>query len=784
MSSILHTILNVLKLPIPGFVGSGSEIFESSDEGRKKFITLFSSRKSVLMDLSVAMLSVSGVIIIRFLLRHYLRLNEDPYSLLFLPVVLSSWHSGIRSGLFSIFFGVLAANYLFISPPNELKISNLQLYQMSIVVFEGLVISILIDQLYLFFRRIQCAATDLRESKLKYKQAAEQADKNFNLLNTVIEAIEDPIFIKDLQGKYIHINSAMTKVLGKSREEIVGGDVSKIFDSKHVELVNIQEKQVLESGRPATYEHTVTVSDGTEKTYLMSKSIYKDAQGKIVGLVGISHDITERKKYEIRLEDLSKRVSGILESITDAFFSLDKEGRFVYLNKQAQKLLSASSPKLIGKSVWEVFPEIIDSEFYGKYFRAVATHQSLSFEKHYPPQNKYFEIHAYPSQDGLSVYFNDITRRKEVEEVLKEKEERFRFLAQSLPQIIWTSDYKGKIDYFNKKWFEYTGFECENSKTGCACLAEALHPDDKEKVQKKMSRFIKKRKAYELEVRFKRKDGQYLWHLIRALPIENKSGVITKWIATSTDIDQKRKLEERKDEFIGTASHELKTPITTIKAFTQLLQKKFSSDKFPEVNLYLYKMDNQINRLKSLINDLLDVSKIQAGKLEFVDREFNLDELIREIAEDMQQIESSHKITVKGEARKNIFGDRYRIGQIITNLLSNAIKYSPKADEVILYVSSDNQKITIAVKDFGIGVPIEETNKIFGRFYRISGINGLRFDGMGLGLHIAKEIIRRHKGNIWVESTQGKGSTFYVTLPYNKNNYNFELYEKTNFSSG
>lgn len=222
-----------------------------------------------------------------------------------------------------------------------------------------------------------------------------------------------------------------------------------------------------------------------------------------------------------------------------------------------------------------------------------------------------------------------------------------------------------------------------------------------------------------------------------------------------------------RDDFISVASHELKTPVTSVKMFAQVLKKHSEQIGDKQAVRHLSKMDQQIDKLTELIYDLLNVSKIQAGRMEFRESIFNFDEVITDVVDILQETETKHKIVVEGKTGKKVKGDKERIGQVLNNLISNAIKYSPKSDKVVVTLKATKKNVTVAVQDFGIGMSKVHLDKIFERFYRIYDTTDKTFPGLGIGLYIASEIVKRHGGKLWVESDLGKGSTFYFSLPIN-----------------
>lgn len=228
---------------------------------------------------------------------------------------------------------------------------------------------------------------------------------------------------------------------------------------------------------------------------------------------------------------------------------------------------------------------------------------------------------------------------------------------------------------------------------------------------------------------------------------------------------ERRELEQRKDEFISMVSHELKTPLTTIQGYTELLHGRFAQQGNQEALLYISKMAAQIGKLSKLIADLLDISKIQAGKLAFAKETVDIDLLVREVVEDLQHTTSQHQISIEGIAQREIAGDRERLGQVLINLITNAMKFSPRAERIAVHLSHTHDTLTVSVQDFGIGIPKAHQQMVFERFYRVYSDQDKTYPGLGIGLYIAHQIIERHRGKMWVESVEGQGSTFSFSLP-------------------
>jgi signal transduction histidine kinase len=241
-----------------------------------------------------------------------------------------------------------------------------------------------------------------------------------------------------------------------------------------------------------------------------------------------------------------------------------------------------------------------------------------------------------------------------------------------------------------------------------------------------------------------------------------KLGEVQK--ALLEEIEFRKAAELKKDEFISIASHELKTPLTSVKGYIQLLERGLAKGDIDLVKTHLSKAQTQLEKLNGLIADLLDISKIESGKLKFNKQYFDIDTLLDNIIEVMHQSNPDFSIIKKGQVKVKVFGDEMRIEQVIVNFLTNAIKYSPGTEKVLLNIQLQNNELYVGVKDFGIGMHPEQAKRVFEKFYRVEETSH-RFQGLGIGLYISSEIIKRHGGRISVNSIYGEGSEFYFTIP-------------------
>ncbi|HJP64650.1 MAG TPA: ATP-binding protein, partial [Mucilaginibacter sp.] len=273
---------------------------------------------------------------------------------------------------------------------------------------------------------------------------------------------------------------------------------------------------------------------------------------------------------------------------------------------------------------------------------------------------------------------------------------------------------------------------------------------------------------YEYEVRIFWPDDSLHWIQTRGMVLFNDKNQPEKMLGTIVDITESKRDEIRKNDFIAMASHELKTPLTSLKAYIQLLEVKLSASPDPFVGSSLTKALNQVNKMTALIHGFLDLSRMEPGKLQLKKTVFDVNKLVHDVIAESRIIAGTHslKFSANGDIRVN--ADREKISQVISNFISNAIKYSPKGSTVTLATEITDNYVNISVTDEGIGIKPKDQEKIFQRFYRVEDEDMKHVAGFGIGLYLSSEIIHRHKGKIDVKSEEGKGSTFSFTLPLDK----------------
>ncbi|WP_188753259.1 ATP-binding protein [Parapedobacter defluvii] len=349
-------------------------------------------------------------------------------------------------------------------------------------------------------------------------------------------------------------------------------------------------------------------------------------------------------------------------------------------------------------------------------------------------------------------------------EALRESEENYRAIVNQSIAGILKIGLEGNMLFTNDQFCRMLGYE------GAELLAmhvnRIVYPEDHERNAAAFHGLVSEGRAYEIEKRFVRKEGAIIWVNNHVSPIFNNKGEVDAAAIVSIDITRQKELERQKDEFIGIASHELKTPITSIKAYGQILAAMIDQSSVPPTfTQLLTKMNAQIDRLIKLIYSLLNTSRIAGNQLTLQLEPIDLNGLLEEHVRQGQLTTSRHRITFIGEKLPSVMADVERMGQVMDNLISNAIKYAPKGGDVIVRAESRGGWVRVSIRDFGVGIPKEAQEKIFDRFYRVNDASAGGTSGIGLGLYICREIISRHQGQMAVESIPDEGSTFYFELP-------------------
>ena len=480
--------------------------------------------------------------------------------------------------------------------------------------------------------------------------------------------------------------------------------------------------------------------------------------------------------------DIAARLSAIVESSDDAIISKKFDGTIISWNEAAQNIFGYTAEEAINNNIAIIIPEELyeeENEISAKVKKGerISHYETIRKTKDGNKISIALSISPIKNVNGDIIGISKIVRDISGQNEANEKQAVLAAIVDSSDDAIISKTLFGIITSWNyaaSKMFGYTEAEAMGKH-----ISIIIPPDriDEEAMIIESIRNGKKIQHFET-VRVAR-GGRELNISLTVSPVRNKDGKIIGASKIARDITEKietekqrllytkklQQLNEYKDEFMAMASHELKTPLTIIKANLELLLLKMQKDAN---SFFVEKTLKQVNKLDNLINDLLDVSKIQSGKLELKLADFNMNILLKDIISNIQFTTLIRIILKENSSKVSAYGDQDRIGLVITNLINNAIKYAPNSKEIVIDTFKSDDVITVTIKDNGIGIPREELINIFSRFYRVPGLNST-FSGSGIGLYISSEIIRRHGGKIWAESELDTGSTFYFSIPASTN---------------
>ncbi len=586
-----------------------------------------------------------------------------------------------------------------------------------------------------------------------------------------------PAFITIKRGKELRFDfvnkavmdaSGRTDQIGKTREELYPGLNSEDHEPETVYRTGVAIKG---KRHRIKYRDNQGVDHDLYVDYLLTP-VY-DEEGKVDGVATFGFDVTDLVLANREMEISKSRFSSMADAISHIIWMATKEGELQYINKTW--LGYAGDPNI---EDWDWLSTVHEDDYIEtkvKWNQSIKNDKEFSIEarlKDSKGNYKWHLIKGVPLKDNMNdvvmwIGSNiDIHDQKLQVKQLIDNENHFKTLADETPFMVWKSNEFGDCVYVNKEWIDFTGLSFEESMG--KGFFKAMSPTGAEERRRDWTEAYNARAAYSSKFMLLRADGESRWVLGNSNPyyIEKQ---FKGFIGSIIDITEQellsraeKELSEKKDEFMSIASHELKTPLTSVKAFIQLIEKSIDEDH--KAHLYATKAAKNLKRLEILIADLLDVSKINAGRMIYNESKFEFNGMLEESVSSIQNTFEKHEIILNKSEDVMVMADKFRIEQVVYNLLSNAIKYSPKADTIIVTSVVKNEEVIVSVQDFGIGIEKEDLMLVTNRYYRVDK-TAIIFQGLGLGLYISSEIIGRHKGKLWIESEPGIGSTFYFSLP-------------------
>jgi PAS domain S-box-containing protein len=603
------------------------------------------------------------------------------------------------------------------------------------------------------------------------KNAESEAREQFR---TIVETTPECVKIVGPDGTLLFMNPSGLSMVGAPCAETVTGkniyDVIAPEDRQRFREFN----EMVCGGKKGTLQFEIVGLDGQRHHMESYAAPLRHTDGTSVQLA-VTHDITPRKGAE----RAALLLSAIVDSSDDAIISKNLDGVITSWNKSAERLFGYTTDEAIGRTVASLLipddrqdeePDILARLRQGErvdHFETVRRRKdgslldiSLTIS---PVKNLQGVI------IGASKIARDITESKRVRLALLESEARYRQLADTMPQIVWTAQPDGDVDYYNERWYEFTGFG--HSESADAVWERILHPEDLPRSRDAWDASVHSGQPYNIEYRlFAKRENRWQWFVGRAVPVRDAAGTIVKWFGTCTDIDELKCTEEELrhanedlKQFAFSASHDLQEPLRSIKIYSELLVNRYEDKLDGQALKFMKFLRNGATRMETLVRDLLAYT--QATNSEDSVEIVNSNDVAKTTLANLAGAiaESNTQITIG--ALPSLAVNATHLQQLFQNLMGNAIKYrSPERTPTVhLAAERENAHWIFSVSDNGIGIDPEYRENIFGLFKRLHNSN--EYSGTGIGLAICQRIVDRYHGRLWVESEPGRGSIFRFTLP-------------------
>jgi PAS domain S-box-containing protein len=608
--------------------------------------------------------------------------------------------------------------------------------------------------------------TDISDRK---RSAAALRETKTEFESLVSAVREYAIFRLDPDGTIVSWNEGARAIKGYEAEEILGEHFSTFYtrDDREAGVPRQNLDAASETGSVEDEGWRVR-RDGSTFWANVTVTALRDGDGSLEGYLKISRDMTETHR---RQEGLESELNHILDRVSDGFFGLDDEWRVTYINDRAAELIEVDPEEADGEILWDLFPEAVDSPFYQHYFRAMREQEPVSFEEFFAPLDRWFEVSAYPSVTGLSVYFRDVTERREREQALRARERELtaykRYIndvLNSIDDLFYVVDREGHFQRWNETIPSITGYSDDE--------IEAMGPlglvveEDRERVVESIGETVKTGSGrVEASIRTKRGDRVPMEFVASAIESPSNEVMIA---GIGRDITERKRRQQRLEEsnerleqFAYAASHDLQEPLRMVSSYLRLIEDRYGDAFDEDGQEFLEFAVDGADRMREMINGLLAYSRIESQGDSFEPVE--LDDVVDDVRETLRMMCDEHEAEITGDPLPRVKGDPGQLRQLFQNLLENAMTNSGDAPPRIhLTAEGNGDQWVISVRDEGVGIDPSDTERIFEVFQSLDGPGE---SGSGIGLALCKRIVERHGGDIWVDSSVGDGATFSFTLP-------------------
>lgn len=632
------------------------------------------------------------------------------------------------------------------------------------------------------------AEDGLRESEQRFRTLASHAPVG--------------IFLTDPQGETVFVNESWCAMTGLSAENARGRGWARAMHPDDRARVAAEWTAALAENRSSAAEYRFVRADG-RVTWVQGNAVQlRDDAGRLVGYIGTVADLSERKTAEDQLRAREAQLRAISMNAPIILAHCSQDERYLFVNRAYAERFGLEPEQVVGRKI----SDVLGREAYealGPYIRRVLAGESVDYEIEIPYSAvgaRFMRVSYVPDVGsdgrvrGWLAAVTDLTERREMEIALRESEARFRQLADSMPQIVFTADAKGRTDYFNRRWYELT--QTRTGVTGDESFVPMLHPDDRQRCLETWYRCVATGEPYQIEYRFHFPErNEYRWHLGRALPMRDAEGNIVRWFGTCTDIhdwklvqealrnaqaqlqahasDLEARVAERTaslreaiaqmEEFSYSVSHDLRAPLRAMNAYAQALVEDYGPQLDDTARGYLERIQRSSVRMEKLTHDVLQYSRVARAEVEL--SEINLEQLIRDVVMQYRELQPPAAELEIAAPLLAVRGHESSLGQCVANLLTNSVKFIERGVKPRIKVSTElrGDRVRLWIEDNGIGIAPEYQRRLFRVFERVPTRQA--YEGTGIGLAIVRKATEKMGGACGVVSDGSNGSRFWIDLP-------------------
>ncbi|MEN9629764.1 MAG: hypothetical protein RJA10_2991, partial [Pseudomonadota bacterium] len=629
--------------------------------------------------------------------------------------------------------------------------------------------------------------------------------RNRNMLSLLLANAEEGVWFIDNEQRTTDANPAMCRLLGVTRKRLIGSSIYDFVDEDNAAIFR-EHVQRRAQGLPGGFQIALRRSDGTLLYCQTNPTPLFGELGAEVGAVGLFTDITPMRQAADallrtgeRLKAQTRVLESTLQSLSQGVLAIDGQGRIEVCNQRAMELLQAPQALV---APGQPLRELVAWQLANGYFddddrrmprsrdrvrRFIEGDDAMAAEGTYlrrRPDGRIIDVHVHKAADGTEVRtYSDETERVQAQAALQASESRFRAMADGAPAFIWQGDAQGRALWFNQAWLSCLGLTLQQALQ--LDWADRMHPDDYAASHRAFQKAMVQKGPFTTEFRPRTADGREVWIVDHGIPQLDEEGHLQGYVAYGWDVtarkadelslraarDEAERANRAKSEFLSRMSHELRTPLNAVLGFAQLIEREPDEPLRPLQRERVHQILRGGGHLLHLINEVLDLARIESGALVMQVEAVRVGDLVRDSLQLVAPTAHAAGITLEGpapgatpDAGGVLHTDPTRLRQVLLNLLGNAIKYNRAGGHVQVRVADTAQGVRLEVADTGPGLQPGQQARLFQAFERLGAEQG-GVEGTGIGLALSKALVDLMGGQIGVRSTPGQGSTFWIELP-------------------